>query len=126
MLGDKICHVRPAAVAQFYVVVANLVQSMSGRKVFSLQSAEFPTDVGANMFTIIWWVELYNLSFSRSSFVWVKTRFIFEFHLYPLLRIGSSKSGVAFANSSWLQEILERRFASTSGNYYLILGGWLD
>ena len=84
MLGDKICHVRHAAVAQFYVViVANLVQSMSGRKDFSLQSAEFPTDVGANMFTIIWWVELYNSSFSRSSFVWVKTRFIFECAFVP-------------------------------------------
>ena len=35
MLKDMVCHVRHAAVAQFYViVVADLVQSMSGQKVF--------------------------------------------------------------------------------------------
>ena len=83
MLGNEICHVGHAAVAQFYVVVvvvADLVQSMGGWKVFGKESAEFSTNVGAYMFTI-WWVKPYNFLFSRSSFVWVGTRFIFYFVL---------------------------------------------
>ena len=46
--------------------------------------------------------------------------------LCPLLRMASSYSGMAFANSSWLHERLERRFASIIGNCFLIMGGWLD
>ena len=37
-----------------------------------------------------------------------------------------SYSGVAFANSSWLRDKLERRFASIIGNCFLIMGWWLD
>ena len=33
MLGNEICNVGHAAVAEFYVVVADLVQSMGGWKV---------------------------------------------------------------------------------------------
>ena len=36
----------------------------------------------------------------------------FSSFLCPLLRMASSYTGVAFANSSWLHERLERRFAS--------------
>ena len=46
--------------------------------------------------------------------------------LCPLLRMASSYSGVAFANSWWLHERLERRFASIIGNCFLTMGGWLE
>ena len=81
MLEDEICHVGHAVAAQFYVVaVADLVKSMGGWKVLCSESAEFSIKVCANVFTI-WWVKQYNFSFSRFSFVWVGTRFIFCFAL---------------------------------------------
>ena len=46
--------------------------------------------------------------------------------LCPLLRMAFSYSKAAFANSSWLHERLERRFASIIGNCLLIIAGWLD
>ena len=68
MLIVKVCYVRHTAVIQCYViVVADLVQSMSGRKVFGWKSTEIPTDVGANMFSIRW-LEPHDFSFSSFSF----------------------------------------------------------
>ena len=113
MLQNEICHAGHAALAQFHVVVvADLVQSISGWKVLSWELAEFPANVCTNVLTI-WWVEPYDFSFSRSS-------------LCPLLRMTSSYFGVAFANFSWLHVRLERRFTSIVGNCFLIMGGWLD
>ena len=78
IFGNETSNAEHAAVAQFYVVVvvADLVQLMSWWKVLGQKSAEFPTDVGANVLTI-WWVEPYNFSFCRSSFVCEGNYFIF-------------------------------------------------
>ena len=44
--------------------------------------------------------------------------------LCPFLCMASLYSGMAFANSSWLHERLDRRFASIIGNCFLIVGKW--
>ena len=53
---------------------------MGGWKVLGKESAEFSPNVGVNVFTI-WWVKPYNITFPRSSFVWMGIRFIFYFAL---------------------------------------------
>ena len=85
MSGYYCCHIGHAVVTHFYIIlVAYLVQTVMGRKVFSEQAQKFSANVGFHILAK-WWVKLHDVSFSGFPRFTIGVVFILQFTRMPAL-----------------------------------------